>query len=881
MVLFQNARDKTSHFHGVQSIFHLMRKQTQTDQLQKTEEVRHPSRSKDYNLKNVTYPLYMIHVPEMYDFKRPIVFAWHLKLHKSLRTKITFFNFKIYQVFGFCPYNASIKSIFHNSSKIFTYCGVISLFTIYPRDFEVSFKLHIGNAWYIKLNTTFDLISANIIENYKLEDNKFYTSVHVYHLKLIMTCIITYKIVVEKYQNIVLYTQLSSYSHAIIYNGPGYLTQKTIAKSNSQLIVINSFQIIVEFVTHCAESRSNLNRDLFFTYSTKINDFNTEELSETRLSTSISFSSKGQGVSSIVLFRSPDHSSVNVTILRYSFQGVYEPNCPFGAVSFFEYSNLQNITEIKSICSSSIEGHFQNVYSSTGSMLIVFYAYREYSSLNVTVNVSYTRCQSVRIQSCILFEICLQHYNLKRTRQSCWKGLQYTLRALEDMRLKTKYPQMHIFGHAPSEGCIILQMTTDPQSSHPQYTHLYIKKRKDYHGCSFYLNFKTNLFNSVTTWWSFRIAGFLSHPSRFHIVREPHTPIHENLYDIDKQGGRSKGVFDYDNCSNNIRNIKPTSGKDMAIDLLHYENSPKNLLYFVYFNMWTKHNINPSWLDIIVTTETNISINSKHLVILDKIPYDFNRVVPSSDQFSVLSFPKLHGNSSLLFMQASTDHTYFSVYKIWRDWEYLVVHWKIIYHLKAKQDRIAIALPGAIHNITAKNLDENNLTMSFKWTALPQRMNVRTQKKCKRKLWDYQVGTTWTGYYEFRVECHSFEMPLNDYYIHKVVPHLRPNVGHKYNILNHHYQNNLLTCVRGSRRMPFKESWIEAVKTCKSKGMALPEFLSRRDQEELLYLLKSTSEDTSIFPVKALFIGCMVPLDRYDAATIQIIHINFKILVSG
>ena len=174
------------------------------------------------------------------------------------------------------------------------------------------------------------------------------------YIKLIMTCIATYKIVVEKYQKIVLYAQIPSHTHCTIYNGPGYLTQKTILQSSNQLTVINSFQIIVEFITNCA-NRSDLNRDFFFTYSTRFNDFYTEVLSETRLKTSISFSSKGKAAYSIVLFRSPNQSSVNVTIVHYNFQGVYDPNCPYGAVSFFEESYLKNITEIKSICSSSIE----------------------------------------------------------------------------------------------------------------------------------------------------------------------------------------------------------------------------------------------------------------------------------------------------------------------------------------------------------------------------------------------------------------------------------------------------------------------------------------------------------------------------------------------
>ena len=398
----------------------------------------------------------------------------------------------------------------------------------------------------------------------------------------------------------------------------------------------------------------------------------------------------------------------------------------------------------------------------------------------------------------------------------------------EDKRLKTRYPQMHVFGKAPSKGCIILQMTNDPQYSHPQHTHLY-HKNTDSHGCSFYLNFKTNSFYSVASWWSFRITGFFSHPSRFHIVREPQTVRLEKIYEIDNQGDRSKGVFDYDNCSNDIRNIKPMPGKDIVIDLVHYENAPGNLLYFVYFNMWTKDNVNPSWLDILVTMETNSSITSaEHLVILHKIPYEFNRVIPSSDQFIVLSFPKLRENSSILSMQVVTDHSYFSEYKIWRDREYLVVYWKKIYQIKENQSRIAIALPGTIRKITAQSIDENNLTMSFNWKTLPQQMNMRTPKFCKRKLRCRRFGRVSTGYDDFCVECHSFKMPLNDYYIEKVVPHLpRTNIGLIYHIGNHLYRNNILSCVRGMRRMTFKESWIEAAKSCKRKGRS---FLSERSR---------------------------------------------------
>ena len=172
----------------------------------------------------------------------------------------------------------------------------MSILSIYPPDFEVLFELHIGNVWYVKLDTIFDLISANVIENYKLQENKFYKSVHVYHLKVVMTYIAIYKIKVEKYLKIFLYAQIPSHTHVIIYNGPGYLAQKTIVQSKSQPISISSFQIIVQFVTKYAEDI--FRGDFLLTYSSQFCDFNSEVLSKTRMEISMSFTSKSMHTSS-------------------------------------------------------------------------------------------------------------------------------------------------------------------------------------------------------------------------------------------------------------------------------------------------------------------------------------------------------------------------------------------------------------------------------------------------------------------------------------------------------------------------------------------------------------------------------------------------------
>ena len=237
-----------------------------------------------------------------------------------------------------------------------------------------------------------------------------------------------------------------------------------------------------------------------------------------------------------------------------------------------------------------------------------------------------------------------------------------------------------------------------------------------------------------------------------------------------------------------------------------------------------------------------------------------NRVSPRSDQFVVLSFPGLPAKSSQLFLEAETDHYDASHCNARGRAEYLVVHWEKVYNINSEQKRISIALPGAIRKITAQGLDHKNLTVSFVWKKMPQLDIVTiTGNFCRSNSFKLKENNCdEIGFGGDYIECHSLRMTRFDYAVQKHLPPLsdvRPLIRpFRYNRLRRE-RHNSFTCVSKVRKAKKKYSWIETVKTCKDKGMSLPEFFSRRDQDELLYLLKTTSEDTSMFPIKALFIG--------------------------
>ena len=83
--LFQNPRNKNIHFDGVRSILLLMKKQTRIDQVLKIEKVILPWQRELLIFKIVSYPLYLIHIPEIYDLKEQDIYRFHmwwLKLHE-------------------------------------------------------------------------------------------------------------------------------------------------------------------------------------------------------------------------------------------------------------------------------------------------------------------------------------------------------------------------------------------------------------------------------------------------------------------------------------------------------------------------------------------------------------------------------------------------------------------------------------------------------------------------------------------------------------------------------------------------------------------------------------------------------------------------------
>ena len=105
----------------------------------------------------------------------------------------------------------------------------------------------------------------------------------------------------------------------------------------------------------------------------------------------------------LLLIKSSDGSTLNVTILRYTYNGLESSN--------YKYAGLTSYNAVR----GDLEGHLalfnfdQNfgIYSQHSRVLIVLYHYQNYSSLDVSLQITLTECKPVKVVDiCYLETLC-------------------------------------------------------------------------------------------------------------------------------------------------------------------------------------------------------------------------------------------------------------------------------------------------------------------------------------------------------------------------------------------------------------------------------------------------------------------------------------------
>ena len=97
---------------------------------------------------------------------------------------------------------------------------------------------------------------------------------------------------------------------------------------------------------------------------------------------------------------------INCTVMMLKYSGPHDSLCKYGGLVAYDTQKNKN-KHVISLCNENISQFTQprNIYSTFNKLVLVIYSYKEYSKLNVTVKITTSVCDLVRIDICKIYSL--------------------------------------------------------------------------------------------------------------------------------------------------------------------------------------------------------------------------------------------------------------------------------------------------------------------------------------------------------------------------------------------------------------------------------------------------------------------------------------------
>ena len=368
--------------------------------------------------------------------------------------------------------------------------------------------LYYGPVKSFSLSVIFDIISANVIATTGINENataatlikETYTNIQLINLK-----VITFHIIAEKFKQISV--AIGSKFTVSFIDGPGFMSKRFKFKRGDVTFKSSTFQCFVQvkakdsfpLTALIGEFTVKTKRNIkIYTDKTIIKDYNCD------LSVCMQK----------VILSSPNNMHINLTMTQFLFTGEEVRGCQYGGVSFYNIHG-SIYTEIKSVCSTynSDSKNLQTIYSDQRRLLMVFFSYKNYSSIKFVTEVSHTMCMPIR------HNICSPNFAEKQQKQELPL---YTV-------FKPKITEQIFEINLNNLSCAIFQIDRgilDCGRLHPDeqsfcYMHLFIKK--------------LNGFIKHRQWYHYKINGYLSDVSEKYSCWQSYVFIRGEYFKHDKK----------------------------------------------------------------------------------------------------------------------------------------------------------------------------------------------------------------------------------------------------------------------------------------------------------------------------------------------------------
>ena len=434
------------------------------------------------NITSLVYLVQVLHPVKCKAREKIITFTWNLYLNKKIKTKLIFSQFKIFSnQLSMCQYNVtiSLKPEGHSVS----FCGIYNNYTYYSPRNIIHMFLHYGPVKSFSLLVIFDIISANVITTTEINENvtaatlikRTCTNVQMLNLK-----VITFHIVTEKFKkiSITIGAKLTVY----FIDGPGFMSKRFKFNKVNGTFKSSTFQCIMQ--VKAQES---------FPLTVLIGEFTDKIGQDIKVDTNKTIVKEYSCDLNVcihkIILNSPENTYINLTLTQFLFTGEDIRGCQYGGVSFYNiYGSLYN--QIKSVCSThnTDSKNLQTIYSDQRRLLMVFFSYKEYSSLKFVTEISHTMCLPIR------HNICSPNFAEEQQREAV---------PLFSV-IKPKMSEQIFEINMKNLSCAIFQIyrgILDCSKQHPEevsfcYMHLFIKKLEG--------------FIRHHQWYHYKINGYFS-----------------------------------------------------------------------------------------------------------------------------------------------------------------------------------------------------------------------------------------------------------------------------------------------------------------------------------------------------------------------------------
>ena len=420
----------------------------------------------------ITYPAGYIDLDSSFNFGKSDMMIFIFTLDKSIRLNLTFQTVYFPVPSSLCHMNyLMISTDFdhytcHEKRKEATriICGHYPTFSFYPEKNNVHMSIfRKTNDINFLVETIFQVMDRNYVFNIYNQEirqiqlcygekNGFDTTL-VYAIKIFSVKILrTYFLKSLKTHYIRIYNNVVSLK-SFVYNGPGFRSR--LLPVHSSYVTLTTFQGVIQILT---KNLSAIWKNEHLVYLQKEHTMHSVLKPKMFSKDYLHFPSKHMNnIDIYTLYTSKDYN-LNVTIIHWISGLDTFPHCTYGGLHVSQKS-FYSEEESNTVCHTHSIG--SSIYSENSSLIIVYYQYKEYDEVNITVQISQVKCKPVEINICKLYNFCLfsfipctKTHHVQNKLQECNYYLKNVTKKL-NINIMIRHSSFEVFQN--DEACVVLQ----------------------------------------------------------------------------------------------------------------------------------------------------------------------------------------------------------------------------------------------------------------------------------------------------------------------------------------------------------------------------------------------------------------------------------------